>query len=75
MKIKIITIQHRRDFTAIIKCEGCGGEEVLCSGYDDRNYHDNILPSMKCRVCNKSRNDLGIAAEKTRTKYEDWQTV
>jgi len=26
---------------------------------------------MKCKVCGKSRNDLGITGEKTQTKYAE----
>lgn len=75
MKIKTITDQYRRDFRAIIICEGCGEEDKLTGGYDDRNYHDNVIPNMKCKHCGKSRNDLGITDEPTATKYPDWMTV
>jgi len=74
MKIKDITRQNRRDFYAIYECEGCGHQEEK-SGYDDRNFHDNVIPSFKCESCGKSRNDLGIKGEKTPTKYPSWMTV
>lgn len=67
--------QHRRDFNAIIECELCGSKKVLKNGYDDRNYHDNVIPAMKCDECGKSRNDLGIKAERTATKYADNEVV
>lgn len=57
MRIKEITSQNRNDFYAIIECESCDAEREL-SGYDDRNYHDNVLPNIKCDSCNKSRSDL-----------------
>jgi len=75
MKITKITDQHRRDFTADIECEGCGNKEELGGGYDDRNYHDNVIPARKCSKCGKSRNALGIKGEITSTKYADFEVV
>jgi len=54
MKIKKITSQHRRDFTATMECEHCGHEQKLKTGYDDSNYHQNVIPKMKCEKCGKS---------------------
>ena len=67
MKIKEIVYQNRRDFTAIYECEHCG-HEVKGSGYDDRNFHENVIPSMRCPKCGKT------APESYRplaTKYPD----
>jgi hypothetical protein len=75
MKIIEITDQHRRDFYAIYECEGCGHKTKAESGYDDRNFHDNVIPNIKCERCKKSRNDLGITGKPTATKYESWQVV
>ena len=75
MKIKEITYRNRRDFSADMICENCGFEEKIESGYDDRNYYDNVIPAMKCKKCNKSRNDLDIIVEKTPTKYADNEIV
>jgi len=50
MKIKAIISQHRRDFTAIYVCEHCGHEHKQY-GYDDANFHDNVIPNMKCTSC------------------------
>lgn len=75
MKIIQIIDQHRRDFRADIECEGCGNKEKLFGGYDDRNYHDNVLPNRKCSLCSKSRKELGVVSEATATRYADWQTV
>ena len=61
MKIIRITNQHRNDFWADMQCEHCGSLHKLTSGYDDRNYHDNVIPAMKCNICGKSRNDLEAA--------------
>jgi len=70
MIIKKIIYQHRRDFRAIYKCEQCGYEKEDC-GYDDRNFHDNVIPKMKCEQCGKSTNDLGIKHNPTPTKYPE----
>jgi len=75
MKILKIISQHRRDFRADMVCENCGNVEKDVRGYDDRNFHDNVIPSFKCNKCGKSRNDLGIEGEFTQTKYEAWETV
>lgn len=68
MKIKSITSQHRRDFTAVMECEHCGGEEINRNGYDDSFYHQKVIPAMECKACGES------AAEDYRplsTKYAD----
>ena len=72
MKIKEIKSQHRRDFAAIMECEHCGHEESNKCGYDDANYHQNVIPAMKCGECGKT------AAESYRplaTKYPDGMAV
>jgi predicted RNA-binding Zn-ribbon protein involved in translation (DUF1610 family) len=56
MKIKQITGRHRRDFTAIYECEHCG-VTYKGSGYDDANFHDNVIPAMKCSSCGKTASD------------------
>jgi hypothetical protein len=53
MKIKEITSQHRRDFQAIYECEHCGNIEKG-NGYDDDNFHRNVIPKMTCKKCGKS---------------------
>lgn len=71
MKIKEITSQHRRDFYAVYECEHCGYTEKG-SGYDDANFHNNVIPSMVCKECGKS------AAENYRplaTKYDACEVV
>ena len=47
MKIKQIQRQYRRDFWAIFRCEACG-HECEERGYDDANFHVNVIPKMKC---------------------------
>lgn len=70
MKIKQILKQHRRDFTAIYECEGCGFT-VEDYGYDDRNFHDNVIPLMKCDKCGKTSSELGVEYRALTTKYPD----
>jgi len=70
MKIKEMLRQYRRDFHAIYVCENCN-EEYEMSGYDDRNFHDNVIPNMRCNNCGKSRNNLGIEGEYTETRYPE----
>ena len=52
MKIKRIKGQHRRDFIADYECEYCGHEEEG-NGYDDANFHNNVIPDMECKQCGK----------------------
>lgn len=50
MHIKEIKSQHRRDFRAVYACEHCGHEHEA-HGYDDANFHDNVIPQMQCQEC------------------------
>jgi len=50
MKIQTITSQHRRDFTAVYECEHCG-HTIVAIGYDDDNFHKNVIPAMNCSKC------------------------
>ena len=56
MKIQKITSQNRRDFTAVYECEHCGATETGY-GYDDDNFHRNVIPAMKCKQCAKTAGD------------------
>ena len=56
MKIKRIKSQHRRDFQAVYECEHCGHEEDGY-GYDDANFHQNVIPKMTCPKCGKGAAD------------------
>jgi len=56
MKIVKIKSQHRRDFLAVYKCEHCDNEEEG-RGYDDANFHNNVIPEMKCKECGKTAGD------------------
>lgn len=71
MKIKEITYQVRRDFTAIYVCEHCGHEEKG-SGYDDEYFHKNVIPKKKCKNCEKTAGD---DYQPQLPKYPDSATV
>lgn len=71
MRIKEIISQHRRDFTAVYECEHCGHTETGY-GYDNTNFHQKVIPTMKCRKCGK------VAGENYRplaTKYPDYMQL
>ena len=51
--------QHRRDFQAVYECESCKATETI-SGYDDTNYHMNVVPNIKCKVCDNSTQSLAL---------------
>jgi primosomal protein N' len=70
MKIKEITYQHRRDFTAIYECEGCG-HTVKGDGYDDANFHQNVIPAMRCHECGKTSAECGADYRPLTTKYPE----
>lgn len=53
MKIKEITSQTRRDFTAIYECEHCGHTIENSGGYDDNFFHQHVIPNMICGMCGK----------------------
>ncbi|HKJ34276.1 MAG TPA: hypothetical protein VJ945_01410 [Flavobacteriaceae bacterium] len=57
MKIKKINSQSRRDFWADMECEHCGHIEKNVSGYDDANFHQNVIPKMECKECGKTSGD------------------
>lgn len=71
MKIKTILSQHRRDFQAIYECEHCNTTEQGY-GYDDTNFHINVIPNMKCKSCGQSSPEDYRAMT---TKYADNITV
>jgi len=71
LKIKEIINQNRRDFTAIYECQHCGHEESGY-GYDDANFHQNVVPAMKCKKCGKTAGDDYRPRE---TKYEAHEVI
>lgn len=71
MKIKEITSQNRRDFHAIYECEHCDHEKEG-SGYDDDNFHENVIPNMECPKCGKKAKD---EYRPLKTKYEAHEVI
>lgn len=71
MKIKKITCQNRRDFTAVYECEHCG-HTISGYGYDDDQFHRNVIPAMKCDQCG---NTAGSDSRPMGTKYAAHQVV
>lgn len=72
MKIDHIISQTRRDYSADMVCEHCGHHQIDAHGYDDANYHRNVIPNMKCKSCGEK------APEDYRpltTKYPEGMTV
>ena len=72
MKIKKMLSRHRRDFTATLECEHCGAEDALTSGYDDDNYHRNVIPKFTCPKCGKKADGTYKPQE---TKYPAGKVV
>lgn len=71
MYIKEIVSQNRRDFQAVYKCEHCGNE-IQAGGYDDDNFHKNVIPMMMCHNCKQF---AGKDYKPRKTKYEAWETI
>jgi C4-type Zn-finger protein len=55
MKIREILSQHHNDFTAMMECEHCVHTGKLTTGYHDANYHERVIPAMRCKECGKNR--------------------
>lgn len=70
MKIKKILRQNRRDFWAIFHCENCGYEAEE-QGYDDANFHTNVIPSKVCPQCGKTEHELDVNYRPLATKYPE----
>lgn len=68
MKITKITSQNRRDIYGILQCEGCGITEKFY-GYDDHNFHNNVIPHRPCNFCGKSAIQLDVPLEPMEPKY------
>ena len=71
MRIKKMLQQTRRDFTAVYECEHCHHEKTDF-GYDDDNFHSNLMPDMKCTACGKTSPDTYTPRK---TKYRKNEIV
>ena len=64
---------------AIYECQHCG-IEVEGYGYDDDNFHRNVIPNMKCLDCGKiAGEDIrmvnGLDLPNTGLLLEAWRTI
>lgn len=62
MHLKQKLSQHRRDFRAIYECAHCG-DTVEGTGYDDANFHENVIPTMVCKSCGKIGGGVSTRAD------------
>lgn len=74
MWLKRINDQHRRDFRGEFECENCGAVESK-SGYDDRNFHENVTPAMQCKSCGESTNSLDSQVQPVETRHSEGDVV
>lgn len=77
MKLVEKLSQNRRDFQGKYECQGCG----FCKtdkgkySYDDDNFHENVIPKMKCPNCGQSTTTLGLQNAPIATKYPPHQII
>ena len=73
MILKKILNQYRRDFQGKYECEFCGHVETDngMNSYDDRYFHDNVIPNKKCKKCSKSTLSEGSTIQNTQTRYPE----
>ena len=74
VKIREMLWQNRRDFKAVLECEGCGNTEII-RGYDDDHYHNIVIPDIKCGACGKTGAGCGADYRPLRPKYPEWMVV
>jgi len=73
MKLVRILDQSRRDFQGEYRCEFCNHTErdSGMSSYDDRYYHDTVVPQKKCKSCGQSTLSGGGTPERVDTRYPE----
>ena len=73
MKLIEIIQQSRRDFQGKYECEFCGHIDIDkgLDSYDDRYYHDNVIPNQKCEKCGESTLSKGGSVTHTDTRYPE----
>ena len=67
MRVRNLIARHRRDFTAEFECEHCL-TSIIAKGYDDSNFHQNVIPMLVCKECGKQ---AGEAYRPLTTKYPE----
>lgn len=63
--------QHRRDFVGLYDCEHCGHQQHG-PGYDDENFHNNVIPAMKCHACGQT---AAPSSSRTRPDIAPWAVL
>lgn len=71
MKLIEVTNQSRRDFRGTYECEFCNHVVKNVSGYDDYNFHANVIPKMPCKSCGESTSSKGGDVQQVQTKYPE----
>lgn len=74
MKIQKMLSQYRRDFQAVYVCEGCGATKKDY-GYDDKYFHETVIPNMKCDKCGKTNKELAVEYTARATRYAEGDIV
>jgi len=72
MKIIEIVSQSGKDMRVDMECESCNHIEERVYAYDDDNFHENVIPAMKCKNCGETspKNYRPL-----KTKYDEFQQV
>jgi len=52
---QILSRSGHADFAADYECGHCGHLQHRSSGYDDTNFHVNVIPKFECESCGKTR--------------------
>jgi uncharacterized Zn finger protein len=72
MKIIKILSQSRRDMRVDMQCESCNYIEERVYAYDDNNFHENVIPKIKCKNCGQTSPEN---YRPLKTKYKEFEQV
>lgn len=61
MRILTVTSISFPKYSALLRCEHCGHEQMLRDGLSDRFYHQNVLPKIHCLGCMKNSESTNTA--------------
>lgn len=85
MKLEEVTWQNSNDFKGILRCEHCDSTQFMDYGYQDDNFHNNVIPAIVCISCGKRGNKTipngisdpgtqgGFAVKKVKHEIEVWE--
>lgn len=57
---------NRRDFYADIECQFCGNIEKRVRCYDNTFFHQQVIPNMECKKCDKKSLEIT-----SRARFDD----